>query len=100
MPGQTRDITTEQAEAYARAVDRLSEKAYAFTPQQLQRAVMQEGVCCSVDTATADRLIAADKSLIQLSAKDDKALKGDFLTTETNLWQAAEIGEVKVTPLP
>lgn len=90
-PGQVRDIATEQAEAYARAVDRLSEKAYAFTPPQLQRAVMQEGVCCSVDTATADRLIAADKSLIRLTAKDDKALKGDYLTTENNLRQAAEI---------
>lgn len=90
-PGQVRDIATEQAEAYARAVDRLSEKSYAFSPAQLQRAVMQEGVCCSVDTATADRLIASDASLIRLTPKADRALSGEFLTTETNLRQAAEI---------
>lgn len=68
-PGLQIDKAAEQRAAFERAVDRLSENQYAFKLEPLQRALMQEGVCCGIDTKTANRLISGDNELIRLTPK-------------------------------
>ncbi len=85
------DKAAEQRAAFERAVGRLSENQYAFKLEQLQRALMQEGVCCGIDTKTANRLISGDNELIRLTPKEDRGLSGEYLTTRRNLEQAAAI---------
>lgn len=86
-----RDIEKEQRAALNRAVTRLSEKQFAFEPQQLQCAVMSEGVCCGINSNTADRLIATNPKLLKLKPTQESGLKGKYYTTVQNMQMAAEI---------
>lgn len=83
--GSKIDIQTQQAQALGRAVERLSAKQFAFTNEQLEKAAMQEGVTCGVDSEKARELISNDKQLIRLTPRQDSGLQGDFLTTQKNL---------------
>lgn len=79
-----RDLNAERSRAYAEAKNLIADQNFAFTRQNLKTAVMAHGVGCGLTEREAERLIAQDKTLIDLG----KTTTGDgpaYLTTKRNL---------------
>lgn len=96
MEAQPRNIAEEQQAALNRAVLRLSEKQFAFTPKQLQQAAANEGVLCGLDEKTAQVLINNDPHLLKLTPTKESGLDGHYYTTEKNMTMARDIETMAV----
>lgn len=93
---KTRNITQERAEAVQRAIDRLSEKQFAFRPEELEKNVMNAGVLCGIDENVVKTVIEQNKDLIRLNPTPESGLSGIYYSTRDNLFKAQEIERMAI----